>query len=360
VPRYELHNVVRRYRESGTGRTVEALRVPRLEVEAGELLAVVGDNGSGKSTLLETMAFLQPADEGRVLLDGADVWRQGRPLDARRRCPMLLQKTMLLKTTVLRNVMYPLRLRGVPRPEARRRAEAALRLARLDALADRRHRELSGGERQRVALARLLVLQPEVILLDEPTAHVDRTNERLIEAAVRDLHAESGATVILASHNARQAITLAQRVVTLVAGRLVSGTFDNLIAGTLRGDAGGYVFHGPKELELHFAAESLDLENGDSPPTADTLTQIAIDSDRLQVTPLPTNEPLDSDTKKLRGTIESIRQHGDHCRLRIGLPQGHRLRAELPVAEYEQKRLNLGVRVCLTFAPGAVRLLPSE
>jgi ABC-type sulfate/molybdate transport systems ATPase subunit len=207
-----------------SGRPVEALRVASLDVRPGEILAVVGPNGSGKSTLLETMAFLARPDEGRILLDDRDVWAEGESLAARRRCPMLLQRTVLFKTSVLGNVMYGLRARGVRRAEARRRAEHVLRSTRLDGLARRTHRELSGGERRRVALARLLALEPEILLLDEPTAHVDHANAQLIEEIIRHLHATTGMTVILASHDFRQAESLADRVVTLVDGQLLATT----------------------------------------------------------------------------------------------------------------------------------------
>lgn len=349
-----LENVVRRYRESRTRRTVEALHVPELEVRAGEILAVVGDNGSGKSTLLETAAFLHKPDEGRIDLDGTDVWREGRSLWARRRCPMLLQRTVLFHMSVLRNVMYPLRMRGIARGEARERAQQVLRQVGLESLAQRRHRELSGGERQRVALARLLVLRPEIVLLDEPTAHVDRSNEQLIEEAIRGLNVHHGTTVILASHNARQALTLAHRMVTLVHGRLVPGAFDNLLTGTLRAEAAAYHFQSCKGLVLRIPFESLAQECRGELPT-DTLLELAIDAARLTVVPVVHERPpLESD---LTGAVESIRRHGDHCRLRVGMPGGHRMRVELPWSEYCRLGLNLGVTVGLGFAPEAVRLV---
>ncbi len=222
--RYLLEDVVRRYEGLRGGGSVEALRVPRLEVEAGEALAVVGPNGSGKSTLLETMGFLHRPEEGRVLLDGADVWREGRGLEARRRCPLLLQKTVLFNRTVVENVMYGLRVRGLGAREARVRAEAVLRQVGLDELGDRGHRELSGGERQRAALARVLALEPEVLLLDEPTAQIDQENARVIEEVIGGLRERTQMTVILASHDLEQARRLADRIVTLVGGRLVEAS----------------------------------------------------------------------------------------------------------------------------------------
>ena len=217
--RYRLENVVRRFRQLPSGRSVEVLRVPELEVRTGEILAVVGPNGSGKSTLLETMAFLQAPDEGRILLDGQDVWADHVSLAARRRCPILLQRPVLFQASVMWNVIYGMRVRGVRRAQAVPRAEEILRLLRLNGLAHRGYRELSGGERQRVALARVLILRPDVLLLDEPTAHVDRANARLMEDAIRELHRSTNVTIVLASHDPHQTRDLAHRVVHLEEGR---------------------------------------------------------------------------------------------------------------------------------------------
>ncbi len=126
TPCYRLEHVARRYHPLRSQSSIEALRVPSLEVASGEILVVVGPNGSGKSTLLETMAFLGKPDEGRVVLDGCDVWAEGNVLSARRRCPMLLQRTVLFKTSVLKNVMYGLLARGVSRSDARRKADEVL------------------------------------------------------------------------------------------------------------------------------------------------------------------------------------------------------------------------------------------
>jgi len=352
TPRYTLENVVRRYRESATGRSVEALRVAHLDVEPGEILAVVGHNGSGKSTLLETMAFLQRPDEGRILLDGRSVWDEGKPLAARRRCPMLLQRTVLFKTTVLKNVMYGLRIRGVRRAEARRRAEHVLRMVRMDALAHRGHRELSGGERQRVALARLLALEPEILILDEPTAHVDLANERLIESVIRDLHARRGMTVVMASHSPRQAMTLADRVVTLVAGRLITGTIDNHFSGTLRPQRDGFTFDSETGLTLGFTAETIAAENGPALPESDTPVEIAIDAGRVRVIPC-----ADEEEAPLTGKVDSIRQQRQRCRLRVRLAGGEEMRAETPIADFQRLGVTLGTTVRLELAAGAVRVI---
>jgi len=123
-----LENVIQQYREQRTGLEFEALRVHELSVEAGEIVTVVGPNGSGKSTLLEILACLIRPSSGRVLFNDSDIWAHGKALWARRQCPMLLQKTVLFSTSVLKNVTFGLRVRGVARAEAVQRAEAALEL----------------------------------------------------------------------------------------------------------------------------------------------------------------------------------------------------------------------------------------
>jgi len=352
--RYRLEHVVRRYRPLRSARDVEALRAPSLEVAAGEILAVVGPNGSGKSTLLETMAFLGRPDEGRILLDDRDVWAEGESLGARRRCPMLLQRTVLFKTSVLGNVMYGLRARRMSRAEARRKAEQVLRQVRLDGLARRTHRELSGGERQRVALARLLALEPDVLLLDEPTAHVDHANARLIEAIIRDLHATTGMTVILASHDQRQARALADRVVTLLDGQLLSGTVDNLLAGTLRAENGGFTFHGENDLRLHLPAEAIVGEDREQSPGAHGApVQIALDAERLVVVPREAGSDC-----PLGGKIASIDHDEDRYRVVVRLDAGLTVWASVSPTDYERLGLNLDRNVCLRLADRAVRVIP--
>lgn len=352
--RFELQNVVRRYRESRTGRTVEALRVARFQVAAGETVAVVGPNGSGKSTLLETMAFLHRPEGGQVLLDGRDPWATGQSLAARRRCPMLLQRTALLRTSVLRNVMVPLRLRGVSRAEARRRSRAVLERVGLGALAHRGRKELSGGERRRVALARLLAIEPEILLLDEPTAHVDPANQKLIEEIVHQLGTESGATVVLATHSSRQAAELADRVVTLVEGRLIDAPADNLIWGSFVSDDSRPVFQAEGGLHLLLDEESAKAVDERWPAIEHELVQIAVDPARIEVLAATGQAGM------LRGEIESVRRLGDRCRLTIQVAGNQRMRAEMMFADYARQQLNVGAAVELRLGTGAIHIVSSN
>jgi len=220
-PFFALEQVVHQYREERTGIPFDALRVARFAVSPGETVVVVGTNGCGKSTLLELCAGLKKPTRGRVIAAEKALWRDPRTtLAIRRKTPMLLQRTVLFSTSVLKNAMFGLHACGVRGRDARRRAEAALAAVGMLGLAHRRHDELSGGEQRRVALARVIALDPPSLILDEPTAGLDHESEVTVEALIAEL-GRAGRTILLATHDRRQAAALGTRVVTLAAGTIV-------------------------------------------------------------------------------------------------------------------------------------------
>jgi tungstate transport system ATP-binding protein len=197
----------------------QVLRIDRLEVARGEVLGVLGPTGAGKSTLLRLLAAVEASASGQLFLGDFPLAPGRVPLEVRRRMTLVFQRPLLLTGTVRANVEYGLWLRG--RGADPGRVRAVLELLRLNDLAARPVRTLSGGEAQLVALARALVLEPEVLLLDEPTAHLDPARVALVEEAVRAVHRRAGATVVWATHNLFQARRVAQRVGLLLDGRLV-------------------------------------------------------------------------------------------------------------------------------------------
>jgi iron(III) transport system ATP-binding protein len=201
----------------------QALRGVSLRVAPGEVLALLGPSGSGKSTLLHAVAgFLVPS-AGSVMIGGTMVAGNGRPLPPERRDLAVVFQNYALwpHLSALDTVAYPARRRGVGRAQARSEALAILERLRIAQLAERRPAELSGGEQQRVGLARALARRPSVYLFDEPTAHLD-THVRgvfLEELAVRQR--DSGAAAVYATHDAEEALGLADRVALLHEGRLL-------------------------------------------------------------------------------------------------------------------------------------------
>ncbi len=198
------------------------LKVDHLSIEAGRIYVLAGPNGAGKSTLLQTLALLARPHRGEIRLAGEPVfWRSSVLRRLRHRVTLLQQNPYLLDSTVYHNLAVGLKIRGIRGYEQKRRIEHALLAVGLDGYAPRCARELSGGEARRVALARALALQTEILLLDEPTANLDRETIEIFERLISSLPAQ-GITVIMASHDAGQPRRLGADVLHLARGRLLT------------------------------------------------------------------------------------------------------------------------------------------
>ncbi len=200
-----------------------------LDVSVGETVVVLGPNGAGKSTLFRMLLLLERPDSGHVEIDG----RPARPGDtaAARSLAAVFQRPILFSGSVRANVEYGLRARGVPADERLRRAHAALEEVGLADRADGDAAALSGGEAQRVALARALVVEPKVLLLDEPTSNLDIAVRRRFRADLERLSRRHAHSVLLITHDPAEAFGLADRVAVMEGGRIVQeGTPDAVVA----------------------------------------------------------------------------------------------------------------------------------
>ena len=193
------------------------LSIQSLHVDAGDVLCLLGPTGSGKSTLLRLLSGLDRPDSGDVRFDNQRVFAAAP--DVTRRIVTVSQRPQLLSDTVRSNVEYGLKVRG--HRERAANVDAALKQCRLTTLASRDCRTLSGGQMQLVALARALVVEPDLLLLDEPTANLDPAHVELVEEIIRESCAARQLTVILATHNLFQARRLANRVALILDGSLV-------------------------------------------------------------------------------------------------------------------------------------------
>lgn len=218
----ELNNVSYRYE----GAAQNALSGVTMTIEDGEMLAIVGHNGSGKSTLAKHLNGLLLPTGGNVTIDGMDTKNEDALLAIRQRVGMVFQNpdNQLVTTIVEEDVGFGPENLGVPPKEIRDRVDAALESVGMTAYADKASHALSGGQKQRIAIAGMLAMQPEVLVLDEATAMLDPEGRREVLEIVKRLHRETGLTVVMITQFMEETLSC-DRVVVMGGGKLqFSGT----------------------------------------------------------------------------------------------------------------------------------------
>lgn len=195
--------------------SVRALENVNLRIERGEIFAIVGHSGAGKTTLLRILALLEKPDSGEYYYKGKIAND-----NCRREITMVFQKPVMFSGSVFSNVAYGLKIRKYSREEIEKRVKEALKLVNLEGFEGHNAKRLSGGEQQRVAIARAIAINPEVLIMDEPTANLDLVNAAIVEKVIEKI-SKKGTTVILATHNLFQSRRLSERVAHIFSGRIV-------------------------------------------------------------------------------------------------------------------------------------------
>ena len=220
----------------------EVTAVDRLDLELpeGELVALLGPSGCGKTTTLRMVAGFETPTEGRILLGDRDVTRLP---PERRDCGMVFQNYALFPhMTVAENVAFGLQMRGVAKAESNQRVARILEKVGLKGMAGRRPRQLSGGQQQRTALARALVINPAVLLLDEPLANLDAKLREEMRFYIRSLQREFHITTLYVTHDQAEALVLADRIAVIMDGRLQQlGTPEELYRRPLNAAVAAFV-----------------------------------------------------------------------------------------------------------------------
>lgn len=214
----------------------QVLRDIDLEVSQGEVFALMGPSGAGKTTLLRILNLLDTPDSGTITFEGNTINGTGtKPngnTEARKRISMVFQSPALFNDTVFNNIAFSLKVRGMDRGTIEQKVSQSLQLVGLEGYGKRGVKTLSGGEAQRIAFARAVVFEPDLLLLDEPTANLDPANVAKIEEIVRTINRELNTTIIIATHHMVQVRRLAGRVGMLLGGELIeTGSMEDVFEG---------------------------------------------------------------------------------------------------------------------------------
>jgi putative spermidine/putrescine transport system ATP-binding protein len=345
-----LRNVVKSY--DGKSNAVDGIS---MDIERGEFVTFLGPSGSGKTTTLMMIAGFEHPTAGSIELAGQDL-TLSKPYE--RNIGMVFQNYALFPhMTAVKNVMFPLRMRGFPHRELGARAERMLDLMGLGAFAGRYPRELSGGQQQRVALARGLVFNPDVLLLDEPLGALDKNLREQMQVEIKRIHREVGITMIYVTHDQTEAMTMSDRIAVFSGGRLeqvgvpleVYNRPVNRFVGEFIGDSnflsGRIDPAHPDVVEIAGIGRARIAPAG-GVPTGDVL--LLIRPERLRA------HASGSTDNALEMVIEETINYGDSV-LAIGTSQGLPLRARQAGREGEAMRR--GETVTLYWAPADAHVI---
>jgi tungstate transport system ATP-binding protein len=339
------------------------LQVGSLDIEQGEVLAVIGPNGAGKSTLLLVLGRLLNPQGGQVYFRGRPI-EQEDELTYRRRIALVLQEPLLMHQSVFDNVAAGLKFRGLPRVEIKRRTEEWLKRLDIIHLRNRPAHRLSGGEAQRASLARAFVIQPEVLLLDEPFSALDApTRTRLLQ----DLHAllaETSITTVFITHDLDEALLLGDRVAVLLGGVLRQvGRPQDVFTAPSDGEVAAFV-----GVETVIAGKVAVSQNGQIIVEADGLHLEAVGDVPTGTSVLFCLRPEDITLSHADGSIVSSARNHLSGRIILMTPSGPLVRVVvdcgLPVVALitrgsaNEMKLMEGQPVTATFKATAVHLIP--
>ena len=343
------------------------LRVPHLSVEKGEVLTLIGPNGAGKSTLLQVLGLLQTPSRGNVYFGGERVTGSSDLVALRRRLALIFQEPLLFRGTVLENVTLGLRLRKIPQKEIRERAELWLAKLNIAHLAKRSVVKLSVGEAQRVNLARSMVLNPEVFLLDEPFASLDPPAHDSMVEELQNILGETKTTVIFATHNRTEAQIFGDRLAVMVDGQIVQiaspgrvfshpanrDVANFLGFGTI---AGGRVLNSTNGTSNVAIADHQITVDGKYSPGEELLLYISPEDITVLLPESSSN--LTAETNVIGGTVSTVTPM--ETQFKIIVDCGFAVTVLLSKRSFVDLSLAKGKKVLLALEPGSVHIIPNR
>ncbi|MCL6708166.1 ABC transporter ATP-binding protein [Pseudomonas sp. R2.Fl] len=326
-------------KDFGTGRP--AVDGVSLELREGGFLALLGPSGCGKTTVLRMVAGFETPSGGAIRLGDRLLSDAGNVVPPERRNMAMVFQSYALwpHMSVAENVGYPLKVRGVAAARRQEKVREALASVHLEAFADRRPADLSGGQRQRVALARCLVTEPDVVLLDEPLANLDRHLRQEMEETFREFHARSGATMIYVTHDQAEAMALATDVAVMSEGRVLQMAAPAQLYARPEGRLVGSLIGQGTILELAGDGGSERLYD-----RARLMRQLALprgEGPAVEVLVRP--QDVEVGPEGLPAIAESATYEGERYALRLVLDDGQVLRAysRTPMAAGDRVRISI-------------------
>ncbi|UPK76572.1 ABC transporter ATP-binding protein [Nocardioidaceae bacterium SCSIO 66511] len=306
-----------------------------LEIAPGEFFSMLGPSGSGKTTVLRMIAGFEAPTDGTIHLDGQDVTRLA-PFE--RNVTTVFQDYALFPhMSVVDNVAYGLRVRGVARDERRERASAALRTVALQGYEKRRPSQLSGGQRQRVALARALVVDPAVLLLDEPLGALDLKLREQMQVELKQIQRDVGITFVFVTHDQEEALTMSDRVAVFNDGRIQQvGSAHDVYEQPASEFVAGFV--GTSNLLEGEAARTIVGRDG----------KFAVRPEKLEVQP-DLSQPVGSGRLSADGVLAENVYAGATTRLVVDLDAGARLTVLTQNRSGAAREVTRGDRVRVAF-----------
>jgi tungstate transport system ATP-binding protein len=331
---------IRNLKKIYNGRIV--LDIESLNFQKRKIYAIVGPNGSGKTTLLNILNLLEKPDEGQIYFYDKEIINKSNSdiLKSRRRMTLVNQDPFLFHSTVYDNIAYGLKIRSIPSKVQKSRIRSALNIVGLSGFKDRRADQLSGGEAQRVVIARALVIEPEVLFLDEPTANIDQKHVDVVERIIKEIKKEIETTVIFTTHDLSQAYRLADEVISLLDGKIIQQVQENLLWGEIVEEEDGLKwFKTIRNVKFAIVSEKIGPAYVSIDPTDIILSY----------------EPFQSSARNsFLGKITKIIEQNHLVKLEIDI--------DIPLVviitreSFFKMNFNLGSKVYLTFKASAVKL----
>lgn len=336
-----------------------------LDIQKGEIFALLGASGCGKTTLLRLLAGFEIATDGQITIDGEDmqsIQPYNRPVN------MMFQSYALFPhMSVAKNIAFGLKQDRIPKAEIKKRVEELLELVHMKPLSNRFPHQLSGGQRQRVALARSLAKRPKLLLLDEPMAALDKKLREQMQLEVVNIIERVGVTCVMVTHDQEEAMTMATRIGVMHEGKILQtgtphevyeypncrrtaefiGTV-NIFQGTIIENSAGHVIIDTPELD-----QKIYVDHGVSGSTG-TAVWVAVRPEKMLINTAPPSEKYNHS----RGKVEEIAYVGGLSVYHVKIQNGRVIRATLAnVDRLAENRLAWDDEVYLSWQPGAAEVL---